>query len=92
MQASRMSRKGQVVIPARLRKKYGLKEGEKLFFIEQDRQIIIKPRTKWTDICGSVKGLDVETARKQLEEMRKDDEERDKLLEEAAKKIKKRED
>lgn len=86
MQASRMSRKGQIVIPARLRKKYGLTEGAKLIFIEQDQQIIIKPRTKWTDICGSVKGLDMETARKQLEEMRKDDEERDNLLEKASKK------
>jgi AbrB family looped-hinge helix DNA binding protein len=89
MQVSRMSRKGQIVIPASIRKKYGLKEGEKLIFIEQDKQIIIKPRTKWTDICGSVKGLDMETARKQLGEMRKDDEEREKLLEEAARKIKK---
>lgn len=84
-----MSAKGQIVIPARIRKKYGLKKGETMTIIEEDRQIIIKPRTKWTDICGSVKGLDMKTVRKQLEEMRKNDEERDKLLEEAAWKIKK---
>ncbi|HEY9206434.1 MAG TPA: AbrB/MazE/SpoVT family DNA-binding domain-containing protein [Candidatus Methanoperedens sp.] len=71
MQSSRISKKGQVVIPARLRKKYGLKEGEKLFFIEQDQQIIIKPRTKWTDICGSVKPIYTrEEVRKKIREMR----------------------
>ena len=71
MQASRMSRKGQVVIPARLRKKYGFKEGEKLVFIEQDQQIIIKPITKWTDICGSVEPvLSKEEVRKKIREMR----------------------
>ncbi len=73
MQSSRISKKGQVVIPARLRKKYGLKEGEKLFFIEQDQQIIIKPRTKWTDICGSVKPIYTrEEVRKKIREMRED--------------------
>lgn len=88
MQKVRMSAKGQIVIPARIRKKYGLKKGETMTIIEDYRQIIIKPTTKWTDICGSVKGLDMETARKQLDEMRKDDEERNDQLEEAAKKIK----
>lgn len=71
MEKSRISRKGQIVIPARLRKKYGLKQGEPLVFIEDDRQIIIKPRTKWTDICGSVKpALTMEEARKKIREMR----------------------
>ena len=40
-----ISTKGQISIPARFRKKYGLKQGETLIFIEQDRDIIIKPRT-----------------------------------------------
>lgn len=71
MQSSRISRKGQVVIPARLRKKYGLKEGEKLIFIEQDQQIIIKPSTNWIDICGSVEPvLPREEVKKKIREMR----------------------
>ena len=71
MLTSRMSRKGQVVIPARLRKKYGLKEGEKLIFIEQDQQIIIKPGTKLTDLCGSVKPIyPREEVKKKIREMR----------------------
>ncbi|CAG0948683.1 MAG: SpoVT / AbrB like domain protein [Candidatus Methanoperedens nitroreducens] len=71
MQTSRISRKGQVVIPARLRKKYGLKEGDKLVFIEQDQQVIIKPETKLTDLCGSVKPIYTrEEVRKKIREGR----------------------
>lgn len=71
METSRLSTKGQVVIPARLRKKYGFKRGEKVVFIEEDNYVIIKPKTKWTDICGSVKPLYTpEEMRKKLKEMR----------------------
>ena len=49
---SRISAKGQIVVPAKLRKKHGLKAGDRVVFIEDDNQIIIKPRTKWADICG----------------------------------------
>lgn len=76
-----ISVKGQVVIPARLRKKYGLKAGERVVFIEEDNYVIIKPRTKWIDICGSVKSrLTMEEVNKMIEEMRKDDDEREKLI------------
>lgn len=71
MDESRVSIKGQVVIPARLRKKYGFKAGEKVAFIEQDSSVIIKPRTKLVDLCGSVKPkLTMEEARKKIREMR----------------------
>jgi AbrB family looped-hinge helix DNA binding protein len=71
METSRVSTKGQIVIPSRLRKKYGFKTGEKVTFIEEDKYIIIKPRTKWVDICGSVKPLFTpEEARKKLRDMR----------------------
>ncbi|MCX9074508.1 MAG: AbrB/MazE/SpoVT family DNA-binding domain-containing protein [Candidatus Methanoperedens sp.] len=71
MEESIISVKGQVVIPARLRKKYGLKAGERVVFIEEDNYVIIKPRTKWIDLCGSVKPeLTMEEARKKVREMR----------------------
>jgi AbrB family looped-hinge helix DNA binding protein len=71
MEESRISVKGQVVIPARLRKKYGLKTGERVVFIEEDNYVIIKPRTKLVDLCGSVKPeLTMEEARKKIREMR----------------------
>ncbi len=79
-----MSSKGQVIIPARIRKKYGLKKGEKLVFIEEKDHIIIKPRTKLTDLCGSVKPeYTMEEVNMIIEEMRKDDEMRERQLEEA---------
>lgn len=66
-----MSIKGQVVIPAKIRKKYGFKRGEKVVFIEEDNYVIIKPKTKWVDICGSVEPLYTdEEVRKKLKEMR----------------------
>ncbi len=71
METSRVSTKGQIVIPSRLRRKYGFRTGEKVIFIEEDKYIIIKPRTKWVDICGSVEPLYTpEEARKKLKEMR----------------------
>jgi len=71
METSRVSTKGQIVIPSRLRKKYGFKTGEKVTFIEEDKFVIIKPRTKWVDICGSVKpSLTLEEAKKKLRDMR----------------------
>ncbi|MDD5614576.1 MAG: AbrB/MazE/SpoVT family DNA-binding domain-containing protein [Candidatus Methanoperedens sp.] len=71
METSKVSIKGQIVIPSRLRKKYGFKTGEKVTFIEEDKYIIIKPKTKLVDLCGSVKPLYTpEEARKKLREMR----------------------
>ena len=71
METSRVSTKGQIVIPSRLRKKYGFKAGEKVTFIEEDKFIIIKSRTKWVDICGSIDPLFTpEEVRKKLSEMR----------------------
>jgi AbrB family looped-hinge helix DNA binding protein len=37
--------KGQVVIPARLRKKYGIKRGRQITFCEKGGEIIIRPLT-----------------------------------------------
>lgn len=72
MQSVLMSTKGQVIIPANIRKKYGLKRGERLVFIEEKDHIKIMPRTRLTDLCGSVK-LDMKVVKKQIEEMRKED-------------------
>ena len=37
--------KGQVVIPAKLRRKLGIKKGTQVTFIERDGEIVIKPVT-----------------------------------------------
>ncbi len=77
-----MSSKGQVIIPARIRKRFGLKKGVKLVIEAGNRDIKLIPRTvDITSLCGSVK-LDMEKVRKQIDEMRKDDAERGRQIEE----------
>ena len=43
METSLMTTKGQVVVPARLRKKYGIKPGKKIAFFEENGSIVLKP-------------------------------------------------
>ena len=46
MKVSTITTKGQVVIPSKIRKRHGLKEGTKVTFIENGNDIIIKPLDK----------------------------------------------
>jgi len=41
MDVSRVSSKGQVTIPIEIRKKLGIKEGDKIVFMEKDDNIIL---------------------------------------------------
>lgn len=52
-----MTSKGQVVIPARLRRKYGLKEGTRLNFLEEEGRFVVQPVTKEfiNSFCGIFK-------------------------------------
>lgn len=43
METSLMTTKGQVVVPARLRKKYGIEPGKKIAFFEENGSIVLKP-------------------------------------------------
>lgn len=45
MERSIVTVKGQVVIPARLRKKYGIKKGTQVSLYERRGEIVIKPIT-----------------------------------------------
>ena len=45
MEVSVVTTKGQVVIPAKLRRKYGIKIGTKIQFEEADGEIIMLPLT-----------------------------------------------
>ncbi len=45
MERSTVTVKGQVVIPARLRKKYGIKKGTQVSLYERKGEIVIKPIT-----------------------------------------------
>lgn len=47
--------KGQVVVPARLRRKYGIKAGTRLNFSEEGGHIVVQPVTK--EYISSFRGI-----------------------------------
>jgi AbrB family looped-hinge helix DNA binding protein len=55
MEESTMTSKGQIVVPAKLRRRYGLKPGTKVYFIERDKEIVFQPVTK--EYLKSVHGM-----------------------------------
>lgn len=73
MQTITISAKGQVVIPASIRKKLGLKKGEKLAIMEEEGYIKLVPPADLTSLCGAWSDLDTTTVRKQIEDMRKEE-------------------
>jgi len=54
MEKAYVTSKGQLVIPARLRRRYGIKPGTKVCFIERDNEILFQPVTKEyiRSVCG----------------------------------------
>jgi AbrB family looped-hinge helix DNA binding protein len=48
MEEATMTSKGQIVVPAKLRKRYGLRPGVKVYFIERNDEILFQPLTKET--------------------------------------------
>lgn len=66
MQKIRMMRKGQVVIPAKIRKKYDLKEGSMLAVEEGEGVIKLMPKIKLRSLWGTWPELDIETISKEI--------------------------
>jgi AbrB family looped-hinge helix DNA binding protein len=54
MDTAYVTTKGQLVVPARLRRKYGIKAGTKVRFLERDAEIILQPLTHQyiRSVCG----------------------------------------
>ena len=73
MQTVTISAKGQMVIPANIRKKFNLKKGEKLAIVKENGYIKMVPPADLTSLCGAWSDLDVKTVRKQIEDMRKEE-------------------
>jgi AbrB family looped-hinge helix DNA binding protein len=46
METSVVTSKGQVLIPVKIRRKFGIKEGTKVAFIEQDGKLIVQTLDK----------------------------------------------
>lgn len=57
METARVTSKGQLVVPSRLRRKYGIKPGTKIRFIERDSEIVFQPVTREyiRSLCGMLK-------------------------------------
>ena len=45
MDKTNVTVKGQVVIPSRLRRKFGIKKGTQVYLYERDGEIVVKPIT-----------------------------------------------
>ena len=57
MESAYVTSKGQLVVPARLRRKYGIKPGTRVCFIERDGEIVFRPITAAyiRSVCGMFK-------------------------------------
>jgi AbrB family looped-hinge helix DNA binding protein len=69
-----VTRKGQVTIPVKLRKKFGIEESSKVKIVEEDGKIVIKKLPSFLDLVGSgAEKATVEEVKKMLDEMRAED-------------------
>ncbi len=57
METAYVTSKGQLVVPSRLRRKYGIKPGTKVRFVERDNEIVFQPLTREyiRSVCGMLK-------------------------------------
>ena len=57
-QFATVTSKGQIVIPAKLRRRFGIRKGTRVSFIEEDHRLVLQPLTEeYIDsIWGSLKG------------------------------------
>jgi AbrB family looped-hinge helix DNA binding protein len=55
---STVTSKGQLVIPSKLRRKYSIKEGTQVAFLEQENRLVLQPLTSEfvRSLRGSLKG------------------------------------
>ena len=57
METAYVTSKGQLVVPAKLRRRFGIKPGTKVYFIERGNEILFQPVTKdyIRSVCGMLK-------------------------------------
>ena len=57
METGNVTTKGQLVIPARIRRRYGIKNGTRVRFVEREGEIVLQPVTSATirNLCGILK-------------------------------------
>jgi AbrB family looped-hinge helix DNA binding protein len=64
MEAAYVTTKGQLVIPAKIRRKLGIKRGTKVYFVERGNEVLFQPVTKVyvRGMCGVFKSTSSLTA------------------------------
>ncbi len=69
-----VTRKGQVTIPVKIRRKFKIEENSKVAIVEEDGKIVIKKLPSIFDLAGSSSGkASVEEVKRMLDEMRAED-------------------
>lgn len=69
-----VTRKGQITIPAELRRKFRIEEGSKVMVVEENGKIVVKRLPSIFDLAGSGSGRgDVNELKKMLDRMREED-------------------
>ena len=64
MDTGNVTTKGQLVIPARIRRRFGIKAGTRIRFVERDGEIVLQPVTSAAirSLCGALKSDTAATA------------------------------
>jgi len=73
METAYVTSKGQLVIPAKIRRKYGIKPGTKVCFIDRNGELLFQPVTKEyiRSVCGMLQS-DTSVAKELLKDRAKD--------------------
>jgi len=82
METAYVTSKGQLVVPAKLRRRFGIKPGTKVYFIERGDEILFQPVTKEyiRSVCGMLKS-ETSVTQELLKERAKDKEREEAKLE-----------
>ena len=73
MDTSIVTVKGQIVVPAKIRRKFGIRKGTKIAFIEQHGKLIIQPLDKsYFDSLAGVLGTEGKLLKSLMEDKKKE--------------------
>ncbi len=73
METSVVTVKGQVVVPANIRRKFGIKKGTKIAFIEQNGKLIIQPLDKnYFESLAGILGTDGKMLKSLMEDKKRE--------------------
>jgi AbrB family looped-hinge helix DNA binding protein len=73
METSVVTVKGQIVVPAKIRKKFGIKKGTKIAFLEQNGKLMIQPLDKsYFESLAGVLGTEGKLLKSLMEDKKKE--------------------